>query len=121
MAYPIAPAMPGHSGDRATLGQLRLRGGCRRPKRDADPPDFGCQSRSRPQLLDIPASSRPGPFETVEAQAVPCVGQAIDAAEHRGDVPEACASGNQEHDQDLVFDRFTGSYTAEDLTRHHAG
>src|SRR4051794_29723836 len=115
MANPIASAMPEHSGDRATLGQLRLRGGCRRPKRDADPPDFGCQLRSRSRLLDFPASSRPRPFETVEAQAVPCVGQTIDAAEYGGHGPEACAACNQEHDQDLVFDRFTGSYAAEDL------
>src|SRR4051795_7500493 len=65
--------------------------------------------------------SGPRPFQAVKAQSVPCVGQAIDAAEHGGHCPKACASGNQEHDQDLVFDRFGRRYAAEDLTGHHAG
>src|SRR3954468_11424325 len=82
MAYPIVSAMPGHSGDRATLGQLRLRGGCRRPKRDADPPDFGCQPRGRSQLPGFPASSRPRSLETMVV-----LGDDIKAAGGKPQVP----------------------------------
>jgi hypothetical protein len=43
-AYPIVSAVPiWHTGGRTTLGQLRLKGGCRRPGRDAHVTDSGCQ------------------------------------------------------------------------------
>ena len=52
---------------------------------------------------------------------MPRIGQAVDAAEYRRCRPETGTARNQEHDQDLVFDRLDGGYSAEDLPRHHPG
>src|SRR3954451_17996228 len=81
----------------------------------------GCAGRLAWAISASRSLSRPRSFQAVKAQAVPCVGQAINAAEHGGHGPKTGASGNQEHDQDLVFDRFGRRYSAEDLTGHHAG
>jgi hypothetical protein len=56
-----------------------------------------------------------------EAEAVTHVGEAVDTTEHRRYRAQACAPRNQEHDEDLVFDRFCRGYPAEDLPGHHAG
>ena len=60
-------------------------------------------------------------MQTIEAEAVTHVGEAVDTTEHRRYRAQACAPRNQEHDQDLVFDRFCRGYPAEDLPGHHAG
>ena len=39
---------------------------------------------------------------------MPRIGEAVDLAEYRGYRPETGTARNQEHDQDLVFDRLTG-------------
>lgn len=49
------------------------------------------------------------------------IGQAVNAAEDRCDGSKTRTSGNQEHDEDLIFDRLDRRYSAEDLPRHHAG
>ena len=48
------------------------------------------------------------------------VGQTVNAAEHCRYRPQARTSCNQEHDEDLVFDRFGRGHPAEDLPSHHA-
>src|SRR6516162_4981453 len=42
--------------------------------------------------------------QAIEAKAVTPVGEAVNAAEHRRYRSQACATRNQEHDKDLVFD-----------------
>jgi hypothetical protein len=46
--------------------------------------------------------------QTIEGKPVPRIGQAVDAAEYRGYRPETGTARDQEHDQDLVFDRLDG-------------
>ena len=49
------------------------------------------------------------------------IGEAVDTTEHRRYCAQACAPRDQEHDENLVFDRFGRGYPAEDLPGHHAG
>src|SRR6266481_7058387 len=58
--------------------------------------------------------------QPIEAEAVTPVGEAVDTTEHRRYRAQASAPRNQEHDEDLVFDRFCRWYSAEDLPGHHA-
>jgi hypothetical protein len=51
-----------------------------------------------------------GRGQTIEAKPVPRICQAVDAAEYRGYRPETGTTRNQEHDQDLVFDRLDRGY-----------
>ncbi len=48
------------------------------------------------------------------------IGEAVDTGKHGRYRTQACAPCNQEHDEDLVFDRFPRGYAAEDLPGHHA-
>src|SRR5437762_14148495 len=57
----------------------------------------------------------------IETEAVTPVSEAVDTTEHRSYSAQPCPPRNQEHDEDLVFDRFYRGYPAEDLPGHHAG
>ena len=59
--------------------------------------------------------------QTIEAEAVTPVGEAVDTTDYRRYCAQACSPRDQEHDEDLVFDRFCRGYPAEDLAGHHAG
>ena len=48
------------------------------------------------------------------------IGEAVNAAEHRCYRSQACATRNQEHDEDLVFDRLGRGHPTENLPGHHA-
>ena len=49
------------------------------------------------------------------------VDEAVNAAEHRRYRPQARAACNQEHHEDLVFNRLGRGNAAQNLPRHHAG
>ena len=49
------------------------------------------------------------------------VSEAVNAAEHRRYRPQARAACNQEHHEDLVFNRLGRGNAAQNLPRHHAG
>jgi len=68
----------------------------------------------------LPGQVRLRHSEPIEPKAVTAVGKAVNAAEHRRYCPQACAPCNQEHHEDLVFDRLGRRHAAEDLPGHHA-
>ena len=59
-------------------------------------------------------------IETVQAQAVTLVGEAVDAAHDGRDRTQGRTAGDQEHDKELILDRFHGGHAGQDLSGHHA-